>query len=192
MSGSSRAKRGLPERRVNKPWELTSSSIRDTDRLGRALGQGLRGGEILALFGPLGAGKTTLVRGIAIGSGAPLTAVSSPTFVFIHEYRGRLPLAHVDLYRIASVRELESTGLEEYLSGPTVTVIEWADKASSWLPNDCLEIELRHLAVRSRTIRLTARGPVSAALLRQAKVDFDRTAAGATNRRLTRKGASPT
>jgi tRNA threonylcarbamoyladenosine biosynthesis protein TsaE len=131
---------------------------------------------MLALFGPLGAGKTALVRGIARGLGAAPTSVTSPTFVLIHEYRGRLPLAHVDLYRIRSQQELESTGLAEYLSGSTVTAVEWADKARPLLPDDRLEIELRHLAVGSRTIRLTASGPVSAALLSRTKIEFDRTA----------------
>ncbi|MBA5866739.1 MAG: tRNA (adenosine(37)-N6)-threonylcarbamoyltransferase complex ATPase subunit type 1 TsaE [Nitrospira sp. CR1.3] len=155
-------------------WEIISASVRETDRLGQAIGHGLRGGEILALFGPLGAGKTALVRGIAKGLGAATTGVSSPTFVLIHEYRGRLALAHVDLYRIDSLRDLESTGLGEYLSGPTVTVIEWADKGLAWLPDDRLEIELRHLTVESRRVRLAARGPVSIPLLLRTKTEFCR------------------
>ena len=92
------------------------------------MGSAMKGGEILALFGPLGAGKTALVRGMAAGLDAPSTAVSSPTFVLIHEYHGRLPLAHVDLYRLPSARDIESIGLQEYLTGPTVAAIEWADK----------------------------------------------------------------
>ena len=75
-------------------------------------------------------GKTALVRGMAQGLGAASASVSSPTFVLIHEYYGRLPLTHVDLYRIRSVVELESTGLADYLSGRNVTVIEWADNAA--------------------------------------------------------------
>jgi tRNA threonylcarbamoyladenosine biosynthesis protein TsaE len=145
--------------------ELRSSSIEDTDRLGRVIGRSLHGGETLALFGPLGSGKTALVRGIAAGLGAPPSAVSSPTFVLIHEYRGRLLLAHVDLYRLKSPSDLESTGLAEYLSGPTVTAIEWAVKGMSWLPDDRLEIELRHLAAESRKITLRARGMLSGTVL---------------------------
>jgi tRNA threonylcarbamoyladenosine biosynthesis protein TsaE len=135
----------------NPPWELVSSSHRNTDRLGRVLGRALRGGETIALFGPLGAGKTALVRGIAQGLGASPTVVTSPTFVVIHEYQGRLPLAHVDLYRTRSSREIESTGLIEYLSGQTITAIEWADKGLALLPHDRIEI----------TIRLSATGPMS-------------------------------
>ncbi|MDH5626125.1 MAG: tRNA (adenosine(37)-N6)-threonylcarbamoyltransferase complex ATPase subunit type 1 TsaE [Nitrospira sp.] len=169
---------GATPRRVrasNPVWELASPSPLHTDRLGRALGKTLRGGETLALFGPLGAGKTALVRGIAAGLGAPPTVVSSPTFVFIHEYHGRLPLTHVDLYRVRSTRDAESTGLEEYFSGSTVVAIEWADKGLSLLPQDRLEIQLRHRAVESRTIRLSATGKMSTTLLTEAKQQYART-----------------
>ena len=197
-STSSRARRtgpGLKSRRASSPLNpacnLASRSPVYTDRLGRAIGRALQGGETLALYGPLGAGKTALVRGIAAGLGAPPKAVSSPTFVFIHEYHGRLPLAHVDLYRVNSTREAESTGLEEYFSGSTVVAIEWADKGLSILPPDRLEIELRHHTVGSRTIRLSATGPVSAALLAQTKRYLGRTARLPISKRLTppnRKG----
>jgi tRNA threonylcarbamoyladenosine biosynthesis protein TsaE len=123
------------------------------------------GGEFLALFGTLGAGKTALVRGIAAGLGAAAEAVSSPTFVLLHEYRGRLPLAHVDLYRIDSLRDTESIGLDDYLSGSTVVAVEWADKALALLPPDRLEMELRHHTVQSRSIQFRATGPLTAALL---------------------------
>src|SRR5688572_12726937 len=109
----------------NLPWKLVSTSHQHTERLGQAIGRALRGGETIALFGPLGAGKTALVRGIAHGLGASPMAVTSPTFVVIHEYnQGRLPLVHVDLYRIRTLSELESTGLTEYFSGQSVTAIE--------------------------------------------------------------------
>jgi tRNA threonylcarbamoyladenosine biosynthesis protein TsaE len=140
-------------------------SPRHTDRLGRAIGSVLEGGESLALSGALGAGKTALVRGIAAGLGAPPGGVSSPTFVLLHEYRGRLPLAHIDLYRLNSPQRAESIGVDDYLSGKTVVAVEWADKAPGLLPDDRLEIELRHRTVESRSIEFRATGPVSAALL---------------------------
>ena len=127
------------------------------------------GGESLALSGTLGAGKTALVRGIAAGLGAAAEAVSSPTFVLLHEYRGRLPLAHLDLYRIDSLRDAESIGLDDYLSGSTVVAVEWADKALALLPPDRLEMELRHRSVQSRSIQFRATGPLSAALLTRIK-----------------------
>lgn len=156
----------LPTSRV---WRRSLPSSQHTDRLGRAIGSALEGGESLALSGALGAGKTALVRGIAAGLGAPAEAVSSPTFVLLHEYRGRLPLAHIDLYRLNSRKEAETIGLGDYLSGPTVVAVEWADKAPGILPDDRLEMELRHQTVQSRSIRFTATGPLSAALLARIK-----------------------
>ena len=159
----------------NRPWQLLSTSHRHTDRLGQAIGRALCGGETIALYGPLGAGKTALVRGIAQGLGASPTAISSPTFVVIHEYQGRLPLAHVDLYRIRSPRELESTGLIEYFSGQTVTAIEWADKGLAALPLDRIEIALNHRTVRSRMIQLSVTGPKSDEVLALARMQYSKT-----------------
>jgi tRNA threonylcarbamoyladenosine biosynthesis protein TsaE len=160
----------------NRPWQLLSTSHRHTDRLGQAIGRALRGGETIALYGPLGAGKTALVRGIAQGLGASPAAISSPTFVVIHEYdQGRLPLAHVDLYRIRSPRELESTGLTEYFSGQTVTAIEWADKGLAALPQDRIDITLDHRAARSRTIQFRATGPKSDEVIARARIQYGTT-----------------
>jgi tRNA threonylcarbamoyladenosine biosynthesis protein TsaE len=89
--------------------------------------------------------------------------------VLLHEYRGRLPLAHIDLYRLNSAKEAEAIGLEDYCSGPTVVAVEWADKAPAILPDDRLEMELRHHTVQSRSIELRATGPLSAALLARLK-----------------------
>ena len=151
------------------PWKLRSSSHQQTDWLGQVLGRTLRGGETIALYGPLGAGKTALVRGIAQGLGASPTAVTSPTFVVIHEYQGRLPLAHMDWYRIRSLRELESTGVMEYFSGQTVTAIEWADKGVALLPQDRIEVTLSHRTAQSRLIQLNATGPTSEDVLARAR-----------------------
>jgi len=153
-----------------------STSGQHTDRLGQVIGRVLHGGETIALYGPLGAGKTALVRGIARGLGASPMAVTSPTFVVIHEYdQGRLPLAHVDLYRIRTPLELESTGLIEYFSGKTVTAIEWADKGLAALPQDRIEITLNHRAMRSRTIQLRATGPKSDEVINLARMQYDKT-----------------
>lgn len=160
----------------NRPWQLLSTSHRHTDRLGQAIGRALRGGETIALYGPLGAGKTALVRGIAQGLGASPAAISSPTFVMIHEYdQGRLPLAHVDLYRIRSPRELESIGLTEYFSGRTVTAIEWADKGLAALPQDRIEITLNHRAAQSRAIQFRATGPKSDEVISRARIQHGKT-----------------
>ena len=158
------------------PWELVSTSRQHTTRLGQSIGHVLRGGETIALYGQLGAGKTALVRGIAAGLNASPSAVTSPTFVVIHEYQGRLPLAHVDLYRIRSLRELESTGLIDYFSGQTVTAIEWADKSLTELPRDRIEIALSHRDARTRTIRLNVTGPKSYEVLALARRQYSRNA----------------
>lgn len=176
------------------PWVLVSLSLQHTDQIGQAIGCVLRGGETIALYGPLGAGKTALVRGIAQGLGASPAAVTSPTFVVIHEYdQGRLPLAHMDLYRICSPRDLESTGLIEYFSGQTVTVIEWADKGLAALPQDRIEITLNHRAMRSRTIQLCATGPKSNEVIALTRIQYRKTDRGhraSPPRTLSRKETS--
>ena len=161
---------------LTAPWKLVSTSQQDTDRLGQAIGRVVRGGETIALYGPLGAGKTALVRGIARGLGTSPMAVTSPTFVLIHTYdEGRLPLVHVDLYRIRSPRELESTGLIEYFSDQTVMAIEWADNGHAALPPDRIEITLTHRAARSRTITLSATGHKSDNVLARLRRQFSKT-----------------
>jgi len=110
--------------------------------LGEHLGQRLRPGDVVALLGDLGAGKTTLTKGIARGMG--LTAdVHSPTFTLIHEHSGPISLYHVDLYRIDGEDEVELLGIDEYVYGGGVTIIEWADRMRSLLPSGLLSIDLR-------------------------------------------------
>jgi len=120
---------------------------------------------VVALYGELGTGKTVLVRGIAAGLGVSPRAVSSPTFVLIHEYPGRLPLAHADLYRLDAPTELQHVGLSDYLDGRRVVVIEWADKAGGDLPPDRLEAHLAHRGTTGRKILLKATGSQSRQLL---------------------------
>jgi tRNA threonylcarbamoyladenosine biosynthesis protein TsaE len=144
---------------------MVLSSRSQTECLGQVIGSSLSGGEVLALIGPLGAGKTAMVRGIAAGLHVPPESVSSPTFVLAHEYHGRLPLVHVDLYRLHTVEEAESIGLGDYLTGSTVVAIEWADRFPEWLPADRLEIQLTHRSPTTRGSLVTAQGPQSSRLL---------------------------
>ena len=110
--------------------QLTTQSEQETAAVGRDLSPRLAAGSVVLLIGPLGAGKTALVRGIAEGLGAGADEVSSPTFTLVQEYRGgRLPLFHVDLYRLDDPRELDDLGLEE-IAGDGVLAIEWAEKLS--------------------------------------------------------------
>jgi len=146
-------------------WSYRSRSAADTDRLGRLVGQCTGGGAIVALYGELGTGKTVFVRGVAAGLGASPRAVSSPTFVLVHEYEGRWPLAHVDLYRVRDIAELEHIGLSDYLDGRTVVAIEWAEKAGPELPQDRLEVHLSYGGGVSRDILLKATGKGSRGVL---------------------------
>jgi len=159
-----------PQRHPSGTWHRLSKSVADTDRLGRRIGRSLQGGEIVALYGELGSGKTALVRGLAAGLGAPPQAVSSPTFVLIHEYHGRLRLAHADLYRLDSATELPHIGLSDYDDGRTVTAIEWAEKAGDELPADRLEIHLRHRSPNVREIAFIPRGAQARSLLARVRI----------------------
>ena len=165
-SSPSSGKRTVKTHPGAKPWRIILRSPRQTHRLGRCVGQLLQGGEVLALYGELGTGKTSLVRGIADGLGAEPTAVSSPTFTLIHEYHGRLRLIHTDLYRL-SASQLEDTGLDDYLNGRTVTAIEWADRWGSGLPSDRLDIHLSHRLPSARRVVLTASGPSACRLVQR-------------------------
>lgn len=137
-----------------------------TARLGQALGRLLFPGAVVALIGPLGAGKTHLTRAIAVGLDIPTERlVSSPTFVLIHEYPGRLPIYHFDAYRLRSADELEDLGVREYLEGAGVCLIEWADRVEACLPGDHLRITLGIQGETARRACLEARGPRHAALL---------------------------
>ena len=147
-------------------WETTSAA--ETHALGKALGEACIGREVVALVGPLGAGKTCLVRGMAEGLGVPTHLVASPTFVLIHEYAGRLALCHADLYRLEERDAVNGLGLEEYTETPGVTVIEWADKAPGVLPRDHLWITLDHLGGDRRRVALHPRGARSTELVARA------------------------
>ncbi len=144
---------------------LVLSSRTRTESLGRAIGHAVTGGEVLALIGELGAGKTTVVRGVADGLAAPTADVSSPTFVLVHEYEGRLPLIHMDWYRLRSAAEAEGIGLQDLFTDRGITAIEWADRFPTLLPSDRLEIRLSHNKNRTRTAQLTAHGPLALRVL---------------------------
>ncbi|MBK9032414.1 MAG: tRNA (adenosine(37)-N6)-threonylcarbamoyltransferase complex ATPase subunit type 1 TsaE [Myxococcales bacterium] len=136
-----------------------------TEACGAALGAVAVGGDVIALVGDLGAGKTTLVRGVARGAGAIAEDVASPTFALVHEYPGRLALAHLDLYRLERARDLDEIGFDDALDRPdAIALIEWADRFEDRLPADHLRIELTH-ADAARILTATATGPRSAARL---------------------------
>jgi tRNA threonylcarbamoyladenosine biosynthesis protein TsaE len=131
-----------------------SKSAAETFEFGRQLAGELKPGDVIALTGELGSGKTCLVKGIAAGLGVT-QEVTSPTFTFIHEYRGgRLPLVHVDLYRLDKVAEAVNIGIEDYLNGPGVVVIEWAERIESLLPANTQHIRLSIVDENTRRIEV--------------------------------------
>jgi len=136
---------------------LISKSPAETVRIGRILGEGLKAGDVVALTGELGSGKTCLTQGIACGLGVPENyAVTSPTFTLINEYPGReAALYHVDLYRLQGAADLADTGYEEYLSGGGVMVIEWAEKVLEAVPVDALFVVMTYLEENVRKIEIS-------------------------------------
>lgn len=137
--------------------DFISHSEAQTRRLGMRLGELLGGGEVIALQGELGTGKTRWVQGVGQGLqvGQPVT---SPTFTLVNEYPGRLTLYHIDLYRISQAAEALAFGLEDYLYGDGVCLIEWADRVAEVLPPDCLWITFHHLDETKRRITIHAAG----------------------------------
>lgn len=155
-------------------WD--SSSPEETVRMGQALGGLLRPGDVVALFGELGSGKTVLVRGIAAGLGCSEGEVHSPSFTLINEYAcgekdGPAPgprprMAHVDLYRIQADAEVPGIGWDQYLHDRYVVAVEWAERALRFLPRDHLRVTLETLEGDRRRLQAQATGPRAIQLLR--------------------------
>jgi tRNA threonylcarbamoyladenosine biosynthesis protein TsaE len=141
-------------------FEYFSNSPAATRKLGEKLGRYLRPGSVMAMVGELGSGKTLLTRGICAGLGVPLRQVNSPTFVLVNEYRGRLPVFHLDLYRLGDADEIVDIGLVDYLhrAREGLMVIEWAEKIMSLLPAGYMTVDLEILSARKRKITLKSDG----------------------------------
>ena len=136
---------------------LVTHSPEQTQNLGRELGKLAQPGDVILLAGELGSGKTCLTQGIAWGLGVTDYAVS-PSFVLVREYQGRLPIYHMDLYRLDRLDEIGDLGLDDYFYGRGISVVEWADKGLPLLPPQHLLIRLEFLGENSRTIHLEPRG----------------------------------
>ena len=121
--------------------EIMTRSPDETEALGRRMGRLLEGGEMIALFGGLGMGKTAFVRGLAEGLGIDPNDVSSPTFAIVHEHEGRVTLYHFDMYRVESWDDLYTTGFFDYL-GKGVVVTEWSENIEGALPEDRINMEI--------------------------------------------------
>lgn len=136
-----------------------TNGVDETRDLGEALGRLLRPGDVIVLAGDLGAGKTALAQGIGRGLGVAETVVS-PSFVIVREYEGRIPLVHVDVYRLDFVQELHDLGFEEVLDDERVTLIEWGDRVSGLLPDERFEVSMSvGVGATTREIDWVGTGP---------------------------------
>jgi tRNA threonylcarbamoyladenosine biosynthesis protein TsaE len=129
---------------------IETSGPDESIEAGALLGRRLRGGEVIAMTGDLGAGKTTFIRGLARGLGIPEDEISSPTFVYVHEHRGRLPLAHIDLFRAGGADDLPGIGVLDYFTEPWTAAVEWAEKGAPYLPGDAITIRFGETGDPSR------------------------------------------
>ena len=147
---------------------LVTHGPEETLALGRRLGRLLGAGDVLALTGPLGSGKTTLTKGLAEGLDVEEPRwVTSPTFVLIHEYPGRVPVYHVDAYRLAGASDAEALGVDELFFGDGVTIVEWADRIAAMLPDDRLDVRLAHGDGSDRHLTIEPHGSRYQRLLEQ-------------------------
>jgi tRNA threonylcarbamoyladenosine biosynthesis protein TsaE len=147
-----------PARQPHDGMTIDLSNLAATDQFGRRLATLLFPGAVVALIGPLGAGKTHLVRAVAEGLGADGRRIASPTFTLIHEYSGRLPIYHFDAYRLAGAAEFAELGADEYLEGEGVCLVEWADRVAAALPAQRLTATMVVTGETSRRALLEAVG----------------------------------
>jgi tRNA threonylcarbamoyladenosine biosynthesis protein TsaE len=153
-------------------WVVLSASARMTMTLGRSLAKLVKGGEIVGLRGELGTGKTTFVRGFCEGIEVSHKAwVRSPTFTLINEYQGRLPVYHIDLYRIDTVEEIAALNLRDYLYSDGVSLIEWIERLPADELDEYLEVSLAHRSESKRQVAFTAHGERYEAILEQLKAE---------------------
>ena len=154
-------------RQDSATFEFVSGSVEETQAFGERLGQLLRPGDVVALRGELGSGKTTLIQGIARGLGRDPERIKSPTFVLMREYPGDVPLIHIDGYRLESATSAAWLDADRMFSPHKITVIEWAERFAGLLPDDDLDIQLAHVSTNRRRLLLGSIGPRSRELVRQ-------------------------
>jgi tRNA threonylcarbamoyladenosine biosynthesis protein TsaE len=150
-----------------RPYSHISRSPEATRALAARIGLLLAPGDVVALNGELGSGKTEFVHGLAQGLKVPPQVVASPSFTLVHEYPGRIPLVHLDLYRLEDLPPEMLPDLEEYLAGDQVVAVEWARRLAPLLPGDYLEVDLEIVGENDRRLTFTGHGPRSWELVRR-------------------------
>ena len=151
-------------------FTFTATSEAETERLGAVLAEAIPGGTVVALIGTLGAGKTRLVQAFAAAHGVPREVATSPTFVLVNEYQGRLPIYHFDAYRLRDDDEFIELGPEEYFESNGVTFVEWADRVDRCLPREYLEIRCEAVGETSRRFTLAGRGAAMEGVVERIRV----------------------
>ena len=137
--------------------KFTSRSVQETIQIGKKFAKDLGVGDVVCLEGDLGAGKTHFVKGVSEHFGIDEEKVNSPTFTLINEYSGEIPVYHFDCYRLKSVNEALEIGIEEYLYGDGVSIIEWPSKIKELIPDDAIQIEIKHSGTSERSILISDR-----------------------------------
>ena len=154
-------------------YRFVSTSEAETASFGQRLARVLSSGDVVALQGQLGAGKTRLVQAIAAELGCSRSFVVSPTFTLIHEYDGRLPVYHIDAYRLKDSDEFLDMGGGELIHGDGVCLIEWADRIGDLLPQDHLRVEIEVTGEQSRVFQCLASGPLAQKIIAALRIGGD-------------------
>ncbi len=156
------------------PVTFVTVSYQETIRLGRRLGSVLSKGDVVGLVGALGSGKTWFAKGLALGLGVNAdTVVTSPSFTLLNEYEGKCPFYHMDLYRLDSLSDVQSIGLEEYLNDDSIVAIEWADRWSEILPEGTVTVKLVIIDAHQREISISGQHPRALEIIRRLEQDKD-------------------
>ena len=154
---------------MTQTFKIISNSVKQTQEIAAKLAKCLKPGDVIALIGNLGSGKTAFVKGLVRGLGISKSKVLSPTFVLMRQYKGKMTVNHFDLYRLKNIQQLREIGYEEYFFSDGITVIEWADRVKEALPKEYLEIGFDFLDKNSRCLKFKAYGKRYADHLRDFK-----------------------
>ena len=150
---------------------LQTRNTSGTIQIGKSIGSLLLPGDVVALVGELGTGKTQFIKGLAVGVGiGKPTYISSPSFTLINEYKGKIPFYHIDLFRLRAEKEAEDLGLEEYFQSGGITAIEWADRIPSLLPREMLWIQISYTGENTRSLEIIGKGKRYEALINRLRI----------------------